>query len=159
MFINVLPGSHHVFKRVFLITESQVHQATGGVIHEYQKTAFWGSAFEPVMVRSIVLNQFPKIVVAIAWLVNPGSPAGMRTPETVGCHPVTDGFNGELNMMAFRQFFGCELCSWKILPTGELNRVPSFPMTSNFGWSNWLHDQMPTSHNWRGNMALIITHF
>ena len=36
-----------------------------------------------------------------------------------------------------------------MLPTGELNRVPSIPVTSNFGWSNWLHDQMPTSHNWR----------
>lgn len=30
-----------------------------------------------------------------------------------------------------------------MLPTGELNRVPSIPVTSNFGWSNWLHDQMP----------------
>jgi hypothetical protein len=47
----------------------------------------------------------------------------------------------------------------KMLPTGELNRVPSIPVTSNFGWSNWLHDQMPTSHNWRGNMALIIISF
>ncbi|OUF04771.1 hypothetical protein AZZ95_004982, partial [Enterobacter roggenkampii] len=46
-----------------------------------------------------------------------------------------------------------------MLPTGELNRVPSIPVTSNFGWSNWLHDQMPTSHNWRGNMALIIISF
>jgi transposase len=25
-----------------------------------------------------------------------------------------------------------------MLPTGELNRVPSIPVTSNFGWSNWL---------------------
>jgi hypothetical protein len=79
-----------------------VHQATGGVIHEDQKTAFWGS-FEPVMVRAIDLNQFAETVATIARLVNPGSPAGMRTPETVGCHPVTDGFN-EIYMMAFSQF-------------------------------------------------------
>jgi len=85
-----------------------VHQATGGIIHEDQKTAFLGSAFEPVMVRAIDLNQFAETVATIAWLVNPGSPAGMRTPETVGCHPVTDGFNREMNMMAFSQFFGCE---------------------------------------------------
>ncbi|EGF64265.1 hypothetical protein HMPREF9538_01277 [Klebsiella sp. MS 92-3] len=85
-----------------------MHQATCGVIHEDQKTAFWGSAFEPVMVRAIDLNQFAETVATISRLVNPGSPAGMRTPETVGCHPVTDGFNGEIYMMAFSQFFGCE---------------------------------------------------
>ena len=85
-----------------------MHQATGGVIHEDQKTTLWRSAFEPVMVRAIDLNQFSEAVATITRLINPGSPTGMRTPEAVGCHPVTDGFNGEINMMAFGQFFCCE---------------------------------------------------
>jgi hypothetical protein len=37
-----------------------MHQATCGIIHEDQKTAFWGSSFKPVMVRAIDLNQFAK---------------------------------------------------------------------------------------------------
>jgi hypothetical protein len=45
-----------------------VHQATGGVIHEDQNTAFWGSAFEPVMVRAIDLNQLAETVATIARL-------------------------------------------------------------------------------------------
>ena len=118
MFINALLGSHHVVKRVFGIT---IAGASGDRWHKsmkIQKTAFWCSAFEPVMVshRSEPVRRDGRDdSVAVGktrvrqreW-----------TPETVGCHPVTDGFNREMNMMAFSQFFGCERWA-KILNSGN----------------------------------------
>ncbi len=76
MFINVLPGQPSCSQTRFL--NHRIAGASGdrGIIHEDQKTAFWGSAFEPVMVRAIDLNQFAETVATIAWLVNPGSAGG-----------------------------------------------------------------------------------
>ncbi|KLU98923.1 hypothetical protein ABT56_23075 [Photobacterium aquae] len=57
------------------------------------------------MVRAVDLNKLTKTITAVTRLVNTRLTLGVRNPEAVCDHPLTERFNRNMNVMAFSQFF------------------------------------------------------
>jgi hypothetical protein len=48
-----------------------MHQTAGGIIDKDQQAAFWCTAFKPVMVGAVDLDQFTQAITPMPGLINP----------------------------------------------------------------------------------------
>ncbi len=108
VFEDVIVEGVHVAKGAFGFHKTELGQAAGCIVNEDNQTAAIGTAFKPVVTRTVDLDQFAKSWPALAQCIDARLGAAFGTPKLGDGHGFAKRLLGEHQVMSIRQILSGE---------------------------------------------------
>jgi hypothetical protein len=104
--LQIGPGGLEISEGALAGDEAQVHQPTGGVVHEYQQGALRAAILEPPVLAAVDLDQLAEAVAPVAGLVDALDPVAPANPDAVVDHPLAQRLDADRQAMNLGQLLG-----------------------------------------------------